>query len=273
MNRIDNVFNKLQKENKKALIPYVCCGYPSLEFTEKLVVKLAQSGADLIELGVPYSDPVADGPTIQRAAARALEEGVTLEQIFSLASRLREKTEIPLIVMTYFNTVYAQGVEEFIKKAAASGIDGLIIPDLPLEEAAELKNMADQYGLNLILLIAPTGTPERIEKIGKASRGFLYCISVTGVTGARANVLGNLGEFLSNVRKSTRLPLAVGFGISSHETARQAASQADGVIVGSALIEKVEESLALEKSVEKALETAGRFIGELKKAIAIYEYR
>ncbi|KJS80560.1 MAG: hypothetical protein JM58_18565 [Peptococcaceae bacterium BICA1-8] len=269
MNRIENVFNKLQRENRKALIPYVCCGYPSLEFTEKLVLKLADCGADLIELGVPYSDPVADGPTIQRAAVKALEEGVTLEQIFSMASRLREKTEIPLIVMTYFNTVYVKGIEQFIKMAATSGIDGLIIPDLPLEEADELKTTADKYGVDLILLIAPTSTVERIKKIGEASRGFLYCISVTGVTGARINVLTNLGEFLNNVRQETRLPLAVGFGISNPETARLAACEADGIIVGSALIEKIEESMAQEKSTDKAIEAASHFTSSLRAAITV----
>ncbi|MFZ5945631.1 MAG: tryptophan synthase subunit alpha [Bacillota bacterium] len=267
MNRIENIFNKLKKENIKALIPYVCCGYPNLEFTEKLVLRLAESGADLIELGVPYSDPVADGPTIQRAAVGALENGVTLEQILSMACRLRERTEIPLIVMTYFNTVYVKGIEQFIKMAAASGIDGLIIPDLPLEESEELKTMANKYGLDLILLIAPTSTPERIKKISEASRGFIYCVSVSGVTGARTNVLANLGEFLTTIRQETGLPLAVGFGISNPETARLAACEADGVIVGSALIEKIEESMGEEKSAEKALEAAGYFVLKLKKAI------
>jgi len=264
VNRIDGVFAALRKKGEKALVPYVTCGDPYLEFTQELVSVLADSGADMIELGIPYSDPVADGPTIQRASVRALKGGITLENIFALAGCLRKKIEKPLIIMTYYNPVYVTGVENFVKKAAAAGVDGLIIPDLPLEEAYQLKDIADSNGINLIFLVAPTSTPERIEKITKLSRGFIYCVSVTGVTGARQKVSNSLENFLNRIRIHTSLPLAVGFGISSPDTARKASQHADGVIVGSALIERIEKNI---NNSHEALKEASDFIRNLKKAI------
>jgi len=266
LNRIDNVLDMLHKKNEKALIPYVSCGDPSLEFTEQLATILAESGADIIELGVPYSDPVADGPIIQRASGRALAGGVTLEKIFSLVKRLREKTQVPLIIMTYYNPVYVTGVENFIARAASVGIDGLIIPDLPLEEAGYLKKAADSNNINLILLVAPTSSPERIKRIAQLSKGFIYCVSVTGVTGTRQSTSGGLEDFLDQVRLQTKLPLAVGFGVSGPDTARKMANKADGVIVGSAIIQKIEENVQKGDTL-KALEEAVSFINTLKKAI------
>ncbi len=265
MNRIDGVFAVLRKKGKKALIPYVACGDPDIKFTEKLVSVLADSGADMVELGIPYSDPVADGPTIQKASVRALKGGVTLENIFALAGRLRKKVDIPLIIMTYYNPVYVMGAENFVKKAAAAGVDGLIIPDLPLEEAYQLKTLADNNGINLIFLVAPTSTKERIQKISHVARGFIYCVSVAGVTGARQKVSNSLEGFLNRIRTQTSLPLVVGFGISSPDTAQKAAQHADGVIVGSALIERIEKNI---NDSRHALKTASDFIRELKKAIA-----
>lgn len=264
MNRIDGVFAALRKKGEKALIPYVTCGDPDIKFTEKLVSVLADSGADMVELGIPYSDPVADGPTIQKASVRALKGGVTLENIFALAERLRKKIEIPLIIMTYYNPVYVMGVENFVKKAAAAGMDGLIIPDLPLEEACQLKTLADNNGINLIFLVAPTSTKERIQKISQMARGFIYCVSVAGVTGARQKVSNSLESFLNRIRIQTSLPLAVGFGISSPDTARKASQHADGVIVGSALIERLEKNI---NNSHQALKEASDFIRNLKKAI------
>jgi tryptophan synthase alpha chain len=266
MNRIDAVFNDLRKSQGKAVIPYVTCGYPSLDFTKELISVLAEAGADLIEIGVPYSDPVADGPTIQKASARALTAGITLDKIFRLVEEIRGKCQVPLIMMTYYNPIYVTGVENFIKKAAAAGVDGLIIPDLPVEEAGHLSEVAERSGLRTIFLVAPTSTSERIEKIAGISRGFIYCVSVTGVTGARKEVSEGLEDFLKRIRLSTELPLAVGFGISGPETARQAAEYADGVIVGSALIQKIEENVAGE-DYSKALQEAAAFIKELKGAV------
>jgi len=266
MNRIDAVFNDLRKSQGKAVIPYVTCGYPSLDFTKELISVLAEAGADLIEIGVPYSDPVADGPTIQKASARALTAGITLDKIFRLVEEVRGKCQVPLIMMTYYNPIYVTGVENFIKKAAAAGVDGLIIPDLPVEEAGHLSEVAERSGLRTIFLVAPTSTSERIEKIAGISRGFIYCVSVTGVTGARKEVSEGLEDFLKRIRLRTELPLAVGFGISGPETARQAAEYADGVIVGSALIQKIEENVAGE-DYSKALQEAAAFIKELKGAV------
>lgn len=266
MNRIDAVFNDLRKSQGKAVIPYVTCGYPSLDFTKELISVLAEAGADLIEIGVSYSDPVADGPTIQKASARALTAGITLDKIFRLVEEIRGKCQVPLIMMTYYNPIYVTGVENFIKKAAAAGVDGLIIPDLPVEEAGHLSEVAERSGLRTIFLVAPTSTSERIEKIAGISRGFIYCVSVTGVTGARKEVSEGLEDFLKRIRLSTELPLAVGFGISGPETARQAAEYADGVIVGSALIQKIEENVAGE-DYSKALQEAAAFIKELKGAV------
>jgi len=264
LNRINQVFDKLRQKGQKALIPYLSCGYPSLEFTEKAVPVLAKTGADLIELGVPYSDPVADGPTIQRASIKALSGGVTLEKIFSMAGRLRSKTDVPLIMMTYYNPVYVTGVETFIEKAVKNGIDGLIIPDLPVEEAGYLHKIMEGKHINSIFLVAPTSTAARIKQIAYLCRGFIYCVSVTGVTGARAIISDRLEGFITNIRRQTNLPVAVGFGISGPDTARQAARYADGVIVGSALIEKIEEGIAESGDFTQAIDAASAFIGDIK---------
>ena len=268
MNRIDAVLNKLQSKQEKALLPYVTCGYPSLDFTKELVPILAEAGADVIEIGVPYSDTVADGPTIQRASARALATGITLDKVFRMVEEIRKNCQVPLVLMTYYNPIYVTGVEIFIKRAVEAGIDGLIIPDLPVEEAGCLNASAVKSGLSTISLVAPTSTPQRIEKIAEASRGFIYCVSVTGVTGAREELATGLEDFLNRIRLHTELPLAVGFGISGLETARQAAQHADGVIVGSALIEKIEENI-LQGDSKKALQEAAVFIKDLKEAIEV----
>lgn len=268
MNRIARVFQELDQRKEKALIPYVCCGDPHIAFTEELVVRLAQSGADLVELGVPYSDPVADGPTVQKAAVRALAGKITLDQIFSLAERIRKRTPIPLLIMTYYNPVYVTGAELFVEKAAAAGADGLIIPDLPLEEAGPVQDALKRKGMNLIFLATPTSTEERLKKMVQMAQGFIYCVSVTGVTGARENISHQLSSLVHRLRKETTLPFAAGFGISGPENAKQAAALTDGVIVGSALIERIAHSLYADPGdEEKALKEACLFIGELKKAM------
>jgi len=268
MSRISETFHNLKLEGQKALIPYISCGDPSLEFTEKLVLKLAETGVDLIELGVPYSDPVADGPTIQKASQRALAGGISLEKIFGLAASVRSRIQTPLILMTYYNPIYRYGVEQFVARALRAGIDGLIVPDFPPEEAGTLKEMTDWAKIDLIFLASPTSTDQRLEKISALARGFIYCVSVTGVTGSRDNIASGLDVFLKRVRSHTDLPLAVGFGISSTETARQVARIADGVIVGSAIIERVEKNLDLiNKSSETVINEVCSYVASLKHAI------
>jgi tryptophan synthase alpha chain len=224
----------------KALIPYVTVGYPSIEATLKVVPLLAQNGADIVELGIPFSDPLADGVTIQKSSFHALNSGVTPQLCLELAKKLREKVDIPLVFMTYFNPVFSYGLEEFCAAGAGSGINGLIIPDLPPEEGSELEAITQKQGLDLIYLLAPTSTEERIKLVAKRSRGFIYVVSVTGVTGARDRLPADLAAFIARVRKLATQPLCVGFGISTRQQAGQIARIADGVIVGSRLIQLME---------------------------------
>lgn len=266
--RIAKRFRELKSYGKKALIPYISCGDPSLQFTEKLVLELQRAGADMIELGIPYSDPVADGPTIQKASQRALAGGVTIDKIFNLVYRVRLEVKIPLIFMTYYNSVFRYGLERFVSKAAEAGIDGLIVPDLPPEEAKDLKELTDQYNLDLIFLAAPTSTAHRLKKIAALARGFVYCVSVTGVTGSRKEFDRSLENFLANMRVETSLPLAVGFGISGPETAKRAAAYADGIIVGSSLIERIEQNLDLVSSNPKhVVDEVCAYLRSLREAI------
>jgi len=224
----------------KALIPYVTVGYPDIEATLKVVPLLAQSGADIVELGIPFSDPLADGVTIQKSSFHALQNGVTPRLCLELAKQLREKVDIPLVFMTYFNPVLGYGLEEFCAAGAESGISGLIIPDLPPEEGSELEAASRKQGLDLIYLLAPTSTEGRIKLAAKRSRGFIYLVSVTGVTGARERLPTDLEAFVNRVRKIAAQPLCVGFGISTPEQAGQIAHIADGVIVGSRIIQLME---------------------------------
>jgi tryptophan synthase alpha chain len=226
----------------KALIPYVTVGYPSIDATLKVVPLLAQNGADIVELGIPFSDPLADGVTIQKSSFHALQSGVTPQLCLELAKKLREKVDIPLVFMTYFNPVFSYGLDNFCAAGAGSGINGLIIPDLPPEEGSELEAITQKQGLDLIYLLAPTSTEERIRLVAKRSRGFIYVVSVTGVTGARDRLPADLAAFIARVRKLANQPLCVGFGISTRQQASQIARIADGVIVGSRLIQLMEAS-------------------------------
>ena len=237
MSRIASVFS--QPEHK-ALIPYVTVGYPSIEATLKVVPFLASSGCDIVELGIPFSDPLADGATIQKASSYALKNGVTPELCLEVARKLRRKVNIPLVFMTYLNPVFSYGLEEFCSACAGSGVSGLIIPDLPPEEGSELEAVTQRQNLDLIYLLAPTSTEERIKLVAQRSRGFIYLVSVTGVTGVRDKLPANLEAFIARVRKVATQPLCVGFGISTPEQARQVARIADGVIVGSRIIQLME---------------------------------
>jgi tryptophan synthase alpha chain len=242
-NRITRIFDRLRESGRAALMPYLTMGYPQRDSALHIVPALVEAGADLIELGVPFSDPLADGATIQAAGQIALENGLTLELCLEQASLLRaEDVETPFVLMGYYNPIYQMGLNTFARKALSTGIDGVIVPDLPPEEADALQDELDRVGIALILLIPPSSDPERLEYIAARSRGFLYLVSLTGVTGARHHLPSDLGAFCARARQVTGLPLAVGFGISTPEQAAKVARVADGVIVGSALIKAIAAS-------------------------------
>ena len=229
-NKITEAFAK-----GKAFIPFITCGDPSLEITEQLVYAMEEAGADLIELGIPFSDPTAEGPVIQEANVRALSGGVTTDKVFDMVAKIRQKTAIPMVFMTYANVVFSYGTEHFIKKAAEVGMDGLILPEVPFEEKEEFDTVCKQYGLDLISLIAPT-SHERITQIAKEANGFVYCVSSLGVTGTRTQITTDIGGMVKLVKAVKDIPCAVGFGISTPEQAKKMAAQSDGAIVGSAIV-------------------------------------
>lgn len=221
--------------NGKAFIPFLTCGDPSLEVTEQLIYAMEEAGADLIELGIPFSDPTAEGPVIQAANVRALSGGVTTDKIFDMVKRLRQNTKIPMVFMTYANVVFSYGTERFIQKAAGLGMDGLILPDVPFEEKEEFDSVCKKYGLDLISLIAPT-SHERITQIAKEAEGVVYCVSSLGVTGMRSTITTDIGAMVQLVKEAKDIPCAVGFGISTPEQAAAMAAKSDGAIVGSAIV-------------------------------------
>ena len=223
----------------KAFIPFVTCGDPSLDVTEKIVYAMVEAGADLIELGIPFSDPTAEGPVIQGANLRALSGGVTTDKVFDMVEKIRKNTDVPMVFMTYANVVFSYGTERFCKRAQEVGMDGLILPDVPYEEKEEFAEVADKHGLDLISLIAPT-SHERIATIAKDSEGFVYCVSSLGVTGMRSQITTDIGAMVKLVKAQKDIPCAVGFGISTPEQAKKMAVQADGVIVGSAIVKLCE---------------------------------
>lgn len=222
-------------KNGKAFIPFVTAGDPNLEVTKEIILAMEKAGADLIEIGIPFSDPVAEGVVIQAADERALKAGTTTDKIFDMVAEVRKESNVPLAFMTYINPVYVYGVDKFCKKAAELGVDALIIPDVPYEEKNEVAPFCDKYGIDLISLIAPT-SHDRIKTIAKEAQGFVYCVSSLGVTGVRQKITTNLGEMTSLVREVTNVPAAIGFGISTPQQAREMAQYADGVIVGSAIV-------------------------------------
>ena len=242
MSRIATTFERLRRANEAALIPYLTVGYPSPEATRRLVPVLARAGADLIELGVPFSDPLADGATVQMASHAALEQGVTLAGCLDVAAEVRRSHDVPLILMSYYNPIFKYGLGRFVHDCVSSGVDGLIIPDLPPEEAGELKAECDRAGIAQIFLVAPTSTDERLARVAGMASGFVYCVSLTGVTGARSEMSHDLGEMIARVRRHTPLPLVVGFGISKPEHVARVVRDAgaDGAVVGSALLNLIE---------------------------------
>ncbi len=241
--RIEQTFQALKARNEAGLIAYLTAGDPNLAVTEQLVEAMAQAGVDMIELGVPFSDPVADGPVIQRASQRALKAGTNLERILESVARLRGRGVIlPIMLMTYYNPIYRRGLGTAAVMLAQAGVDGLIVPDLPYEESQELAGLLKEQGMYLIYLLAPTSSQQRIQKITEQARGFIYCVSLAGVTGERNTLPPELPEFVQRVRSQTDQPLAVGFGLSRPEQMPLIAAMADAAVVGSAFVSLVEQN-------------------------------
>lgn len=254
MSRIQDAFT-----NGKAFIPFVTGGDPDLETTERLLYEMAAKGADLIEIGIPFSDPIAEGPVIQEADKRALDAGCTTDQLFDLVERVRKEIKIPLVFMTYLNPIYSYGSERFLSNCKKVGIDGVIVPDLPFEEKDELKDLCKQYGIELISLIAPT-SKERIKTIAKEAEGFIYCVSSMGVTGVRSEITSDVGGMVALVREVTDLPVAIGFGIATPKQAEDMAKISDGVIVGSAIVKMIAAQ------GRNSVEAVGEYVADMKAA-------
>lgn len=263
MGRLEERLRALRARGEAALVPFVTGGDPDLETTEALVVAIAEAGADAIEIGVPFSDPLAEGPTVQRASERALAAGATLRGLLELVKRVRPRTDVPLLLMGYANPFYAMGERGFAAAAAGAGVDGIIVPDLPPEEGAVLYAEAAERGVDAVLLAAPTTTPERLRELATRSRGFLYVVSVTGVTGARAALPADLEASVAAVRAASDVPVCVGFGIGSPEQAAAVGAYADGVVVGSALVDRIHRA----GSPAAAVDEAARFVASLKDAL------
>jgi tryptophan synthase alpha chain len=263
MNRIDRKFNELKERGEAALIPFVTAGDPQIKTTLKILRALEAAGADLIELGVPFSDPMADGATIQRASERALTGGTMLPHVLGLVRKFRRTSELPIILFGYYNPFFHYGLERFARDASAAGVDGILCVDLPPEESGELRSETKKRGLHTIFLLAPTSDADRIKLVARLGRGFIYYVAVTGVTGARRALEAELQAEVERIRRYTRLPIAVGFGISSPEQAVRIAAFADAAVVGSALIDVIEHA---GRNGRKAAD-AGGFVARLKRAM------
>ncbi len=262
MNRIDKKFKQLKKEKKKAFVAYIAAGDPSLKVTEKLIFELENCGVDIIELGIPFSDPLADGPTIQAASERALKNKVDLRAIFKLVAKIRKHSQISIVFMTYFNPVYRYGIDRFVRDSAVKGVDGVIVPDLPPEEAAELVNAARKKNFKTIFLLAPTSSKKRIKLISKVSSGFIYYVSLTGVTGTRDKLPLEVISRLNTIKKFSKKPLCVGFGVSKPSQITYLKKMADGIIVGSAIVKVIQKNLGKKNLVKNV----GRFTKKLVEA-------
>jgi len=264
MNRIDTTFARLRASGEKALIAYVMAGDPSLVETESLVLQFEKAGADIVELGVPFSDPIADGPVIQKAAERALRSGTSLRKILDTVDRLRLRTQVPLVLMAYYNSIHAFGETAFCRETAKAGIDGLIVPDMPPEEDALLAAESCDGGPHLIYVLAPTSTPDRFAQVARRSKGFLYYVSLTGITGARLPDLEGVRRNIVKIKRLTNVPVAIGFGVATAEDARRVGEIADGVIVGTAIVRRIEEFREQPRMAEKV----GEYVASLKAATA-----
>lgn len=260
MTSVSSCFQSLRDRHECALIPFITAGDPDLETTAKALLALDRAGADIIELGVPYSDPLADGPVIQAAATRALQAGVKLADVLEVVAQVSPQIKAPIVLFTYYNPILNLGIPEFLKRIVAAGVKGLVVPDLPLEESKGLMEPAGLMGIELILLVAPTSPPDRMKAIAASAQGFVYLVSVTGVTGMREGMGNNVGEILNQLRGLTDKPIAVGFGISDPAQAKQVKELgADGVIVGSAMVKKL---------AAEGVDSIEQFCRELKAAVS-----
>ncbi len=260
MNRIDKKFRELREKNKKAFIAFIMAGDPSLGVTKKLIFELSSKGADIIELGVPFSDPMADGPTIQKSSERGLKSKTTLASVFNLVRNARLQIETPIVFLIYYNLVFHYGLEKFVRDASFSGVDGVVIPDLPPEESKELRKIAKKKGFSIIHLLAPTSSIDRIKKVASASSGFIYYVSLTGTTGARKKLAADIGANLRSIKNITKIPVCVGFGISTPDQVKEIQKVSDGAIVGSAIIKIIENNIGKKDLVKKV----GNFVKTLK---------
>ena len=263
MKRIEEKFAALRAKHEKALIVYLTAGDPSLSVTKKLILALEKAGADILEIGVPFSDPTADGPVIQAAAQRALKAGTTLQGVLDLVTEVRKISEIPIVLFGYFNPIFSCGVREFAYAARKAGVDGVLVVDLPYEEAGELRDYTDAAGIDFISLVAPTTGKERLKKIINKASGFLYYISITGVTGTAAPKIDPIKTEVEAIHKITNLPVAVGFGISKPEQARKIARFADGVVIGSSVVRLIDEN----KNNSDLLKILSDYISNIKKEL------
>ena len=263
MTSISDCFKSLRDRKQCALIPFITAGDPDLETTKEALRILDRNGADIIELGVPYSDPLADGPVIQAAATRALQKGIGLEQVLEMVEEVSPSLKAPLVLFTYYNPILNRGIKQFLARVSSVGVRGLVVPDLPLEEAEELISTAATFGIEVILLVAPTSSKDRIEAIARQSQGFIYLVSVTGVTGMRSELQNRVHDLLTSMRSITDKPIGIGFGISGADQARQAMDWgADAVIVGSAFVKKLATG-----SQSEGLQAVAELCRELKAAI------
>ncbi|MBM7854650.1 tryptophan synthase alpha chain [Desulfohalotomaculum tongense] len=262
MNRIDNCFANLKENGQKAFIPFVTAGDPDLGTTVELVRAMTGAGADIIELGVPYSEPLADGPVIQKAVQRSLERGTTLAKILEAVTIIRKTEQVPLVLMSYYNPILQYGLDNFVQHAVEAGVDGVIVPDLPVEECPPLFSRALEKGLYLIQLVAPTTTEARLKKIARFSRGFIYCVSVTGVTGVREETNNQIANLTSRVRQVTSLPVGIGFGVSAPAQAAQIARHCDAVIAGSVLVK------IIENNSDNAVSMVAGLVADFKSALS-----
>lgn len=262
MNRIDKVFIGLRQRKQTGLIPYIMAGYPDIETTDRLIIEFDRIGADIIELGVPFSDPIADGPVIQAASEHALQNNISLRQIIAHVKNLRADIELPVVLMSYYNVIYAYGIDKFVNDATSAGIDGVIVPDLPPEEARILEEAAADMDMCCIFLLAPTSTLQRIKLVNEHSTGFIYYVSVTGTTGMREQLADTLKQHILQVRSVTTKPVGVGFGISTPEHVSQISLIADAAIVGSAIISRITKYIGSSELIEQVTQ----FVSELKLA-------
>jgi tryptophan synthase alpha chain len=262
MSRLETRFSSLQAEHSKALVTFITAGDPNLAVTEEIIYLLEEAGADVIELGVPFSDPMADGPTIQLSSERALASGTTLHAILELVTSVRKRSQIPIILMGYLNPLFAYGYDRFCRDAVCAGVDGVLVVDMPPEESRELTIPARHYGLDVIFLLTPTSDAERIAIVKRLGSGFVYYVTVTGVTGARASVSVSLAQELARVKQGILLPIMAGFGISTPEQAAEVAKLADGVVVGSAIVKLFENYCD-----EELKQRLRHYVAELKRAL------